>query len=322
MSSGSSDEDAAFECVVCLKDVRTSAGAIWQCPEGHMFCCVCFERIGGAASPCPSCRMLLGSIRCRALEKQRDHHLRRATEAPGAAARNAQPPVNGQATQTTKTVVTPVMSIQEQVLLLSERQHKGEDVWLGERAERERSGGEEQAAAAARQSSRQEQKTKMEASCATVQAHDKIMEAQQGEHARRARAVEERKRRTAAIEEERRAKAAAAAEAEQRRGTVCPPPANAGKNAVAAWDRKEREREREREKEDDARAGGGRGGEREEAAAREKERKERERENAQKERGRESARKREAAALAKELRPGGVQSQRQREEAKRKEEQV
>jgi hypothetical protein len=45
--------------------------------------------------------MLLGSIRCRALEKERDHHLRRATEAPGAAARNAQPPVNGQAKQTT-----------------------------------------------------------------------------------------------------------------------------------------------------------------------------------------------------------------------------
>ncbi|MFN9909954.1 MAG: hypothetical protein ACK56F_28205, partial [bacterium] len=86
-----------------------------------MFCCVCFERIGGAASPCPSCSTLLGSIRCRALEKQRDlrraHHFRRATEAPDAAAQNAQPPVNGQAEQTT-TVVTPVMSIQEQVLLL------------------------------------------------------------------------------------------------------------------------------------------------------------------------------------------------------------
>ena len=68
-----------------------------------------------------------------ALEKQRDlrraHHFRRATEAPDAAAQNAQPPVNGQAEQTT-TVVTPVMSIQEQVLLLhlSQMQQKGEDV--------------------------------------------------------------------------------------------------------------------------------------------------------------------------------------------------
>ena len=126
------DEDAAFECVVCLKDVRTSAGAIWQCPEGHMFCCVCFERIGGAASPCPSCSTLL-EHKMSALEKQRDlrraHHFRRATEAPDAAAQNAQPPVNGQAEQTT-TVVTPVMSIQEQVLLLhlSQMQQKGEDV--------------------------------------------------------------------------------------------------------------------------------------------------------------------------------------------------
>jgi hypothetical protein len=207
--------------------------------------------------------MLLGSIRCRALEKQRDlrraHHLRRATEAPGTAARNAQPPVNGQAEQTT-TVVTPVMSIQQHVL--SQRQHTGEDVWLGERAEEGRSGGEEQAAAAARQSSRQEQKAKKEAFRAllpaldarpeikrpTVEAHDEIMGVQQEDHARRAAAVEEKKRGTAAMEEERRAKAAAAAEAEQRRGKE-----KREREEAAAREKERTEREREREREKNAR---------------------------------------------------------------------
>jgi hypothetical protein len=85
-TTGSSDEDAMFACVVCLNDVRACTSAIWQCPEGHMICCVCFERVGGVAAPCPSCRMLLGRMRCRVLEKQRDHQLKRANEAPAGAA--------------------------------------------------------------------------------------------------------------------------------------------------------------------------------------------------------------------------------------------
>ena len=85
-TTGSSEEDAMFACVVCLNDVRACTSAIWQCPEGHMICCVCFERVGGVAAPCPSCRMLLGRMRCRVLEKQRDHQLKRANEAPAGAA--------------------------------------------------------------------------------------------------------------------------------------------------------------------------------------------------------------------------------------------
>jgi hypothetical protein len=67
-------EDDCWECLVCLQDVRTgwSAGAIWQCPEGHLLCAGCYDTVGGAASPCPSCDTPLGAIRNRVAEKQRD----------------------------------------------------------------------------------------------------------------------------------------------------------------------------------------------------------------------------------------------------------
>jgi len=88
--SRSSDEDAVFECGVCLIDVRTCTGAIWQCPEGHILCSLCFGKIGGSDAPCPSCRMIMGSFRCRVVEKQRDHQLQRAANALAGAAKHAQ----------------------------------------------------------------------------------------------------------------------------------------------------------------------------------------------------------------------------------------
>ena len=149
-TTGSSDEDGLFECVVCLNDVRNCTGAIWQCPAGHMFCSVCFEQVGGAPAPCPSCQMLLGRTRLRVIENQRDRQLRRATQAPaGAAARSAGAP-------------GPVLSIQEQVLMLAQSLYQAKDVWLGEAAEGPRSGREEQAVEREREKEREREREMQE----------------------------------------------------------------------------------------------------------------------------------------------------------------
>jgi hypothetical protein len=158
--------------------------------------------------------MLLGGIRNRALEKLQDHHLRNATEAPSAAARNAQPPVNSQASS--PSLYSPINENSWDVGVLSKAPVSNarglgagaEDLGQGEAAEGERSGGEEQAPAAARQSSRQEQKAKREASRAllptldarpetkrlTDEAHDRIMEVQHVADTLRLRSNENEKR--------------------------------------------------------------------------------------------------------------------------------
>jgi len=40
--------------------------------------------------PCPFCRMIMGSFRCRVVEKQRDHQLKRAANALAGPAKHAQ----------------------------------------------------------------------------------------------------------------------------------------------------------------------------------------------------------------------------------------
>ena len=52
-------------------------GAIWQCPEGHVLCTSCYDKVGGAASLCPSCSVVLSSIRSRVLERLRDKHVKK-----------------------------------------------------------------------------------------------------------------------------------------------------------------------------------------------------------------------------------------------------
>jgi hypothetical protein len=69
--AGSSSEDDGFECTVCIDDVRTLEGCIWQCREGHVFCAKCYDRMGGNGVPCPSCQVPLSNIRSRLAEKQR-----------------------------------------------------------------------------------------------------------------------------------------------------------------------------------------------------------------------------------------------------------
>ena len=69
--AGSSSEDDGFECTVCIDDVRTLEGFIWQCREGHVFCAKCYERLGGYGVPCPTCQVPLSNIRSRLAEKQR-----------------------------------------------------------------------------------------------------------------------------------------------------------------------------------------------------------------------------------------------------------
>ena len=60
-----------LECTVCLEDVTTRVGPIFQCPEGHLYCTGCHAGLGGAKASCGSCGSLLGSVRNRALEQMR-----------------------------------------------------------------------------------------------------------------------------------------------------------------------------------------------------------------------------------------------------------
>ena len=69
--AGSNSDDDGFECTVCIDDVRTIEGCIWQCREGHLFCAKCYERLGGNGVPCPSCQVPLSNIRSRLAEWQR-----------------------------------------------------------------------------------------------------------------------------------------------------------------------------------------------------------------------------------------------------------
>jgi hypothetical protein len=52
------------------------AGHLFQCPEGHILCSPCFSLIGGADAPCPTCGLMIGKIRNRAVEKYRASRLR------------------------------------------------------------------------------------------------------------------------------------------------------------------------------------------------------------------------------------------------------
>ena len=61
-----------LECTVCLEDVTTRDGPIFQCPEGHLYCSGCHAGLGGAKALCGSCGSLLGSVRNRALEQMRE----------------------------------------------------------------------------------------------------------------------------------------------------------------------------------------------------------------------------------------------------------
>ena len=89
--SGSSDEEAC-ECMVCIADVRTTVGHIFQCSEGHLFCHSCYLWWKDEAGPnptCPTCKtILLGpdrkDIRNRSLEKLRDKQLARKPQLRGA----------------------------------------------------------------------------------------------------------------------------------------------------------------------------------------------------------------------------------------------
>ncbi len=71
-AGGSGSEDHEFECTVCLDDVRTLEGFIWQCRGGHVFCSKCYEQVGGDGAPCPTCKVPLSNIRNRLAEKQRE----------------------------------------------------------------------------------------------------------------------------------------------------------------------------------------------------------------------------------------------------------
>eukprot|EP00802_Teleaulax_amphioxeia_P008801 Tamp_08812.p1 GENE.Tamp_08812~~Tamp_08812.p1 ORF type:complete len:621 (-),score=118.53 Tamp_08812:276-2138(-) len=100
----SSSEEDCFECTVCLKDVRTLEGNIWQCREGHVLCAICYEQIGGCGAPCPSCNIPLSDIRNRLAEKQRarinEHRrLQRQEQATPAAAAGAREQRQEQAAQ-------------------------------------------------------------------------------------------------------------------------------------------------------------------------------------------------------------------------------
>jgi len=53
-------------------DASLMAGAIWQCPEGHVLCCKCYDQLGGPLSPCPSCSTPLSSIRSRSETNARE----------------------------------------------------------------------------------------------------------------------------------------------------------------------------------------------------------------------------------------------------------
>ena len=87
--SGSSDEEAC-ECVVCIADVRTTDGHIFQCSEGHLFCQSCYllwKTEAGPNPPCPTCKTILQDrkdIRNRSLEKLRDKQLARKPQLRGA----------------------------------------------------------------------------------------------------------------------------------------------------------------------------------------------------------------------------------------------
>ena len=74
----SSDEEGR-ECGTCLTDLMLSHGNIHQCPEGHLQCAECFERLGGAEAQCPACGTPMLNIRNRYMEKQRA--LRRSPQA-------------------------------------------------------------------------------------------------------------------------------------------------------------------------------------------------------------------------------------------------
>jgi hypothetical protein len=78
----SSDDEEDFGCLCCLSNFETFACENrimdkWlQCPEGHLLCEVCYDRVGGETSACPTCNNILGKNRCRLAENviRKIHH--------------------------------------------------------------------------------------------------------------------------------------------------------------------------------------------------------------------------------------------------------
>ena len=68
----SSDDHKDSECTICFDDLMTKTGAILQCPQGHTYCCKCYEKIGGAPAKCVVCSVEMGTIRNRFMEKWRN----------------------------------------------------------------------------------------------------------------------------------------------------------------------------------------------------------------------------------------------------------
>ena len=66
---------AALQVTACLANITVTSGPIWQCPEGHVLCASCYEKIGGPSRPCPTCATPLSSIRSRVLERLRDKQM-------------------------------------------------------------------------------------------------------------------------------------------------------------------------------------------------------------------------------------------------------
>ena len=66
--------EGAGECGTCFINLLLAQGNIQQCPEGHVQCADCFQRLGGDHAPCPVCTQKLGNIRNRYVENLRDAH--------------------------------------------------------------------------------------------------------------------------------------------------------------------------------------------------------------------------------------------------------
>jgi hypothetical protein len=74
-------EDEDFCCISCLSSFivirknpseETLQQKWMQCPEGHLFCKTCYDRVLSSSSPCPVCTTPMGRIRNRIAEKLKE----------------------------------------------------------------------------------------------------------------------------------------------------------------------------------------------------------------------------------------------------------
>ena len=77
----SSSGDEPEECGTCLQVLIHLEGRIHMCPEWHPQCHPCFALLGGSEALCPTCGVVMGNLRQRALERKRDkRHLEKKSD--------------------------------------------------------------------------------------------------------------------------------------------------------------------------------------------------------------------------------------------------